>query len=80
MKDVNEMLIDIKSELSLMLNTAEYSLWINDLSGVAYTTDRIIVCAPSENACRALEDNYAFLFLDACAAAGLRSIMAMLVR
>lgn len=70
MKDVNEMLVDIKSELSLMLNTAEYSLWINDLSGVAYTADRIIVCAPSENACRALEDNYAFLFLDACSAAG----------
>ena len=70
MKDVNEMLSDIKSELSLMLNTAEYSLWINDLFGVAYTPDKIIVCAPSETACRALEDNYAFLFLDACAAAG----------
>ena len=70
MKDVNEMLKDIKSELSLTLNAAEYMLWINGLTGVAYTTDRIIVCAPTENARRALEDNYAFKFLDACASAG----------
>ena len=70
MKDVNEMLENIKSELSLKLNAAEYTLWINDLKGVAYTPDRIIVCTPSENARRALEDNYAFSFLDACAAAG----------
>ncbi|MBR1747607.1 MAG: chromosomal replication initiator protein DnaA [Clostridia bacterium] len=70
MKDINEMLSDIKSELSLTLNAAEYMLWINGLTGVAYTTERIIVCAPSENSRRALEDNYAFKFLDACAAAG----------
>lgn len=70
MKDVNEMLNSIKSELALTLNAAEYMLWINGLTGVAYTPDRIIVCAPTENARRALEDNYAFAFLDACAAAG----------
>ena len=67
---LEQMMNNIKSELSLTLSAAEYSLWINDLKGVAYTTDRIIVCAPTENARRALEDNYAFRFLDACAAAG----------
>ena len=73
MEDVTlleQMMTNIKSELSLTLSAAEYSLWINDLKGVAYTTDRIIVCAPTENARRALEDNYAFAFLDACSAAG----------
>jgi len=70
MKDVSEILNDIKAELSTALNAAEYMLWIDGLTAVSNTETDIVVCAPSDNARNTLEANYAFKFLDAAAKAG----------
>lgn len=70
MKDVNEILNDIKTELGSFLNAAEYMLWINGLTPVSCTQSEIVVCAPSDNARNTLEANYVFKFLDAAKKAG----------
>ena len=70
MKDVNEILDDIKAELSSVLNAAEYMLWIDGITPVCCSPTDIVLCAPSENARNTLEANYAFKFLDAVAKAG----------
>lgn len=70
MKDVNKVLEDIKLELSLSLNAAEYMLWIDGLTAVCCSPTDLVVCAPSSNARDALEANYVFKFLDACSNAG----------
>lgn len=70
MKDVNEILDDIKAELSSVLNAAEYMLWIDGITPVCCSPTDIVLCAPSENARNTLEANYAFKFLDAVAKVG----------
>lgn len=70
MKDANIILDDIKLELSLNLNAAEYMLWIDGLTPVCCSATDIVVCAPSANARDALESGYVFKFLDASSNAG----------
>ncbi len=70
MKDISLVLDDIKAELSLVLNSAEYTLWIEGITPVFCSSTDIVICAPSENARNTLEANFAFKFLDAAKKAG----------
>lgn len=70
MNDVDKILDDIKLELSISLNAAEYMLWIDGLTPVCCSSTDIVVCAPSSNARDSLEASFVFKFLDACAKAG----------
>ena len=70
MNDVGKILDDIKQELSLQLNAAEYMLWIDGLTPVICSPTELVVCAPSSNARDTLEHNYTKKFLDSCANCG----------
>lgn len=65
MKDVAEVLDEIKLEMSQKLNAAEYMLWIDSLTPVSCTSSQIIVCAPSHHARMTVDENYTDEFLDA---------------
>lgn len=67
MKDVGEMLDEIKLELSQKLNAAEYMLWIDGLTPVCVcgSGTEIVVCAPSIHARNTVDENYTYEFLDA---------------
>lgn len=65
MINIEEFWNNAKNELSITIQTINYDVWIDTLEPVCFTTNSLVLCAPTVHACKIVNDRYKDNILEA---------------